>query len=71
MVYLRSEDHLQRWLNAHSWEPGATLSAPLLNDLSRAWWWTRLSPSWRPRSVGESQAILDELGLTGDFWALG
>jgi hypothetical protein len=70
MVYLRSEDHLSRWLGAHGWEPGATLSAPHMNELARAWWWTRLSPSWRPRTVAESQAILDDLGLTGDFWAL-
>ncbi len=70
MVYLRSEDHLSRWLDAHGWEPGATLSAPQTNDLARAWWWTRLSPSWRPRTAAESQAILDDLGLTGEFWAL-
>src|SRR5918997_815038 len=24
MVFLRSEDHLQRWLEANGWEPGAT-----------------------------------------------
>lgn len=70
MVYLRSEDHLQRWLDGRGWEPGATLTATQLNALARAWWWTRLDPGWRPRSVEESQAILAGLGLTGDFWAL-
>ena len=70
MVFLRSEEHLQRWLAANSWQPGASLSAVELNALARAWWWTRLDPGWRPRPVEDSQAILDGLGLTGDFWAL-
>ena len=70
MVYLRSEEHLRRWLGAHGWEPGATISTVQMNDLAQAWWWTRLHPGWTPRAMEESQAILDELGLTGDFWAL-
>jgi hypothetical protein len=71
MVFLRSEEHLARWLGANEWEPGASLTAGALNDLARAWWWTRLDPDWRPRPAPESQAILTGLGLTGDFWALG
>jgi hypothetical protein len=70
MVFLRSEEHLERWLGDNAWEPGATLSATKLNELARAWWWTRLDPGWRPRTAAESQAILDDLGLTGDFWRL-
>jgi hypothetical protein len=70
MVYLRSEEHLRRWLDANRWEPGATLTAPTMNELARAWWWTRLDPGWQPRTADESQAILDAVGLTGDFWAL-
>jgi hypothetical protein len=41
-----------------------------MNELARAWWWTRLDPGWRPRTPAESQAILDAIGLTGEFWAL-
>jgi hypothetical protein len=70
MVFLRSEEHLERWLDANGWEPGASMSAPTLNALARRWWWTRLQPDWRPRTLDESQAILDELGLTGPFWRL-
>ena len=71
MVFLRSEEHLERWLALNGWEPGASMSAPTLNELARRWWWTRLEPDWRPRSPEESQAILDEVGLTGAFWRLG
>jgi hypothetical protein len=47
------------------------MSAATLHELARRWWWTRLDPGWRPRSAEDSQAILDGLGLTGDFWQLG
>jgi hypothetical protein len=70
MVFLRSEEHLEHWLGASGWEPGTSMSAPTLNELARRWWWTRLEPDWRPRSPDESQAILDELGLSGAFWQL-
>ena len=70
MVFLRSEEHLERWLAAYGWRPGATTTATKLNELARRWWSTRLDPDWRPRSPAESQAILDELGLTGEFWQL-
>jgi hypothetical protein len=70
MVFLRSEEHLERWLDASGREPGASLTAPKLNALARLWWWTRVEPDWRTRTVEESQAILEELGLTGPFWRL-
>ena len=70
MVFLRSEEHLTRWLGANGFEAGASLKAVQLNELARRWWWTRLEPDWRPRSAAESQAILDQLGLTGEFWRL-
>jgi hypothetical protein len=70
MVFLRSEEHLGRWLDDSGYAPGVSLTASKLNELARAWWWSRLDPGWRPRSVHESQAILDELGLVGEFWAL-
>jgi len=70
MVFLRSEEHLESWLSANGWERGASLSAPKLNELARLWWWTRLDPGWRPRTVDESQALLDAVALTGEFWQL-
>jgi hypothetical protein len=70
MVYLRSEEHLRRWLEETGYEAGATLPATTMNALAQAWWSTRLAPDWRPRPVAQSQAILDELGLVGSFWKL-
>ena len=70
MVFLRSEEHLHRWLDANGFERGATVPAPQMNELARAWWGSRLHPGWKPRAVEESQAILDAVGLTGGFWSL-
>ena len=70
MVFLRSEEHLDRWLGSHGWTAGASMTAPVLDELARRWWWTRLDPDWRPRTLDESHAILDAVGLTGDFWSL-
>jgi hypothetical protein len=68
MNLFRSEEHIARWLGTRT--PGATIPAQLLCDLAHAWWDTRLLSDWRPRTLAESQAILDRLGLTGAFWAL-
>ena len=70
MVFLRSEEHLQRWLGATGYEAGATFPATTLHELAAAWWSSRLDPDWRPRTVEESQAILDGVGLVGEFWRL-
>ena len=68
MNLFRSEEHITAWLAGRA--PGATIPVTLLNDLARRWWSDRLAPDWRPRTRGESQAILDGLGLTGPFWQL-
>ena len=70
MVFLRSEEHLASWLGAGGHDPGASMGAETLQELARRWWSSRLDPGWRPRTAAESQAILDEIGLTGPFWRL-
>jgi hypothetical protein len=68
MNLFRSEEHIKRWLGPR--QPGATLTVAKLSELAHAWWHDRLAPGWRPHSREDNQAILDELGLTGDFWRL-
>jgi hypothetical protein len=70
MRLFRSEEHLARWLKENRYAPGRTLTAGKLSELAHAWWGNRLAPDWRPRASEESQAILDRLGLTGEFWQL-
>jgi hypothetical protein len=70
MNLFRSEEHAARWLEEKGHQPGATLTAETLCELAYAWMEDRLAPAWRPRTRDESQAILDRLGLTGEFWQL-
>jgi hypothetical protein len=49
---------------------GELVSLDTLQELARRWYGDRLSPGWRPRTLEESQAILDDVGLTGEFWRL-
>jgi hypothetical protein len=49
---------------------GALVDLPTLRRLARRWYGDRLDPDWRPRTREQSQAILDEVGLTGGFWRL-
>ena len=68
MNLFRSEEHIERWLAGRA--PGATVPISTLAELAGAWYADRLSPPWRPPTREENQAILDRVGLTGDFWRL-
>ena len=46
------------------------MDAGRLHELARRWYGDRLSPDWSPRTLEQSQRILDALGLTGPFWRL-
>ena len=70
MLLFRSEEDVQGWCERHGRAPGAVLGAARLWELARRWYGDRLDPDWRPRSIAESQRILDEVGLTGEFWRL-
>ena len=68
MNLFRSEEHAARWLAGRA--PGATIPVTKLSELAYAWWDDRLSPDWQPHTREQNQAILDRLGLTGEFWRL-
>jgi len=68
MNLFRSEEHIHRWLGTRA--PGAIIPVAKLSELAHAWASDELAPDWQPRSDEQSQAILDQLELTGDFWRL-
>ena len=49
---------------------GATMPVKQLQRLATCWYGDRLDADWQPRTIERSQAILEALGLTGDFWRL-
>jgi hypothetical protein len=68
MNLFRSEGHIERWLGGQT--PGETIAVTKLSELAHAWWSDRLPPKWKPHTREQNQAILDRLGLTGQFWQL-
>jgi hypothetical protein len=68
MNLFRSEEHIERWLGDR--DRGATITVSTLSRLAHAWWGDRLAPEWEPRTRDSSQAVLEGLGLTGEFWRL-
>jgi hypothetical protein len=68
MNLFRSEEHVARWLGRR--ESGATISAAKLSELAYAWWHDRIAPDWAPHTRAQNQAILEGLGLVGEFWRL-
>jgi hypothetical protein len=68
MNLFRSEEHIERWIGARP--AGRTISIAKLSELGHAWYGDRLSPGWRPHTRDQNQAVLERLGLTGDFWQL-
>jgi hypothetical protein len=47
------------------------MSVDTLCELAHAWYSDRLDADWRPHTLEQNQAILADLGLSGDFWRLG
>ena len=68
MNLFRSEAHIARWLGSR--QPGATISVATLCDLAHAWWHDRLAPDWTPHTREQNTAILQRVGLGGEFWSL-
>jgi hypothetical protein len=70
MPLFRSEEHVDRWLAATPGVRGATLPVGQLCALAQRWWGDRLDTDWRPHSREHNQAVLDAVGLIGEFWRL-
>jgi hypothetical protein len=49
---------------------GAVLDLEQLWELAQVWYGDRLDPDWRPRTRDESQRLLADVGLDGEFWEL-
>jgi hypothetical protein len=69
MNLFRSEEHLERWRTGRA--GGVTLAVAKLAEFAEAWLTDRLAANWRPHTREQNQAILQRVGLVGDFWRLG
>jgi hypothetical protein len=63
MLLFRSEEEIKG-------PRGGVMTVAQLHELAQRWYGDRLDPGWRPRTIQQSQAILDAVGLTAPFWNL-
>jgi len=70
MQLFRSEDDVQAWSTATSIPVGDTFTVEQLWELAKRWYDDRFDLGWKRRTIAERQLILEEVGLSGDFWTL-
>ena len=70
MTLFRSEEHVDRWLKKSGNKKGAVVPLSVVWRLAKAWYKDPRDPTWSPRTKGENQAVLNSVGLTGEFWRL-
>jgi hypothetical protein len=71
MLFFRSEELLENWLDSNQAQRGAVLSIPTLWELSQRWYHNRMSVDYHGRTVEQIQQIFNEVGLTSAFWRTG
>ncbi|MEA2163032.1 MAG: hypothetical protein QOK37_1159 [Thermoanaerobaculia bacterium] len=71
MLLFRSEEHVDRWGRTWKMDRGASLSPEQTWRLAYAWYSPdRRDPSWRRRTVDETESLLASIGLTDPYWSL-
>ena len=68
MLSFRSEADVDAWCRRRAIARGAVMDLDLIWALSRVWYAGRADADWRGRSADEAQALVDSVGLDGEFW---
>ena len=71
MLLFRDAEHVARWCRARELPRGALLTPEQGWQLAHGWFKDKLKPDWRRHTAAETEALLAEAGLTGDFWKPG
>ena len=70
MLLFRDEEHVDRWSRARDLPRGGLLTPEQGWRLAHGWYKDKLKPDWRRHTPEQTEALLLEVGLTGDFWRL-
>ena len=71
MLYFRSGEHLDHWLQDWHMPRGEILPLAQCWQLANAWYGPdRREAAWRRRTIEEAEALFAELGLISPFWGL-
>jgi hypothetical protein len=71
MLFFRSEEHVERWCATWHLAKGAVIPMAKGWELAQAWYGEdRREPSWRRRTLEETESVFAQLGFTSAFWNL-
>ena len=62
--------HVEAWAQAGSHPVGQVVGSAAMWRLAQRWYGDRLDPDWAPRPVPAAQRLLEQCGLSGEFWRL-
>ena len=62
--------HAKRWTDENAPGHGCIADALAVWRLAQPWYGDRLAPDFQPHGREHNQKLLDDCGLTGDFWRL-
>jgi catechol 2,3-dioxygenase-like lactoylglutathione lyase family enzyme len=65
-----TEAQVDAWATAHDLPRGVAVPAATVMALARAWYGRHHEPTWRKWTNAEAQAIFEQVGLSGPFFAL-
>jgi len=68
MLFFRSEERLNEWLDSHHAERGEVFTIPQLWKFSQRWYHNRMSPDYHGRTLDQVREIFVEFGLISNFW---
>lgn len=64
------QDHAGRWTTQHAPGSGQVVAATTVWRLAQPWYGDRVDPDFHPHTREHNQRLLEDCGLTGDFWRL-
>jgi len=70
MLLFRSEEWIDKWCKRKDLERGEVLTIDQVWELSKLWYYNRLSVEYHGRSSEQVAEIFKEAGLTSAFWYL-
>lgn len=68
MLLFRDEQTIETWCKTMNEPRGEVVPLQTIWELSKLWYGKRMSPDYRGRSQEVSEAIFEQVGLTGEFW---
>ncbi len=68
MLFFRSEEHVNRWCQAHNLPRRPIISLEQLWFLATTWYGNRLTVESRRPGPDEMVGLLATIGLEGPFW---